>query len=106
MLGRQPRADLEQCLSIPSGQLIKDRPPRGVCQGPEDITQHPNDRQVFACMSIRWRTSCRWLTHLEAITVGVPDDRDSYAVSHGLDRTGTDAALSEAGQEAVEVVDK
>ena len=103
MLGRQPRADLEQCLSIPCRQLIKDRPPRRVCQGPKNITQLRNHRQAFTCMSSR---SDRCLTQLEPIAVRIPDDRDPYSVFHGLDRTHPDAALSQAVEKGVEVVDK
>ncbi len=50
--------------------------------------------------------SGRWLTYLEAIAVRVCDVRTTHGTANGFDWTGRDAALSEAGQERVEVVDK
>jgi hypothetical protein len=37
--GRQPRADLEQRLSVPFRELVEDRPARWVRQGFEGIAQ-------------------------------------------------------------------
>jgi hypothetical protein len=40
VLGRQPRADLEQGLAIPFRQLIEDAPTGGIGQRLEDIFHH------------------------------------------------------------------
>ena len=50
--------------------------------------------------------SSRRLAHLEAIPVWIGDDDKTHATADGFDRTGHDVALSEAGQERVEVVDQ
>lgn len=56
--------------------------------------------------TFRRNHSGRWLTYLEAIAVRVGDVRTAHATANGFDWTGHDAALSEAGEERVEVVDK
>ncbi len=50
--------------------------------------------------------SCRGLTYLEAIAVRVCDVRTTHSAADDFDWAGGDAALTEAGQERVEVVDK
>jgi hypothetical protein len=51
VLGRQPRADLKERLSIPVGQLVEDRAARGIRQGLEDVTRRKNVMQAIACLS-------------------------------------------------------
>src|SRR5437879_1324137 len=50
--------------------------------------------------------SGRRLAHLEAIPVWIGDDGNTHAIANRFDWTGHDLALSEAGQECVEVVDQ
>src|ERR1044071_7967696 len=49
--GRQPAADLEQGLPGPVGQLVEDRPARGIGEGLEDVSHAGDHRQVSACLS-------------------------------------------------------
>ena len=52
VLHDESRADLEQRLPVPLGQLIEDRPPRRVGKGLVDVVhRRSDDRQVAACLS-------------------------------------------------------
>jgi hypothetical protein len=49
---RQARAQLEQRLPGPVGELVEDRPARGIRKGLEDVSHAPDNRQVAACLSM------------------------------------------------------
>jgi hypothetical protein len=48
---RQSRANLEQSLTVPLGQLVQNCPSRGVGQSFEHVTQSKDNRQATACLS-------------------------------------------------------
>ena len=51
VLHRKTRADLEQSLAVSGAEFIEDRPPRGICQCLEDVTQTVTmiGKQSLAC---------------------------------------------------------
>ena len=51
VLHRQTCADLEKSLAVSGAELIEDRPPGGICQGLEDVTQTLTmiGKQSLAC---------------------------------------------------------
>src|SRR5918995_4655530 len=53
VLHDQPRADLEQGLSVALDELVQDRPPRGIGKCLEHVRQPGEDRQADTCMSTR-----------------------------------------------------
>src|SRR3954465_9267191 len=65
VLHRQAAAELEECLSVPVRQLVKNRPPRRVCQGLEDVGhRHTIGKWMLACQiegRLLVRTGRRWV---------------------------------------------
>ena len=49
--GRQSRAELEQRLASPLGELVEDLAPGGFRESLEYVTHHEHNRQVDTCMS-------------------------------------------------------
>jgi hypothetical protein len=74
---RQSRADLEQGLTVPLGQLVENRPSRSVGQSFEHVTQSRDNRQATACLS---RSSA---THLVAELRGSVVDIEVYQRGYG-----------------------
>ena len=76
VLRGQPGTDLEQCLSIPVGELIEDLPSGGIGQGLEDVAHVFDNRQAHTCMSTRPPTfapdQARTGTKVRAPTVSAP----------------------------------
>jgi hypothetical protein len=53
VLGRQPRTDLKQGLSVALGQAVEDPPTGGIGKRLEDVAHAGDNRQVNPCMSNR-----------------------------------------------------
>src|SRR6478609_4430398 len=104
MLGHQPRAELEQRLTVTVVQLVEDRSARGCGQGMEDVRHlRTIGKRLLACQvaTITSRRRGPWTPSTRSSSMSeVADGPDTKVIGASWPRTanasGTDGTMSSA----------